>query len=68
MASPGGWAGDYPYQLALVDNWIVYPGDGIRSIRADLSGGSIQLGRASLFVPSNRNGWVWLVTLSGAVP
>jgi sugar lactone lactonase YvrE len=65
---PGKTPGDYPYQLLRVGDWLVYPGNGVQAIRADFSGSPVTLGQASLFVPSAREGWVWLVTLQGTGP
>jgi hypothetical protein len=63
---PGKVPGDYPYDVLAVDGWIVYPaGDGTRSIRSDFTGAPVPLGRTSLFVPSARSGWVWLVDATG---
>jgi hypothetical protein len=62
---PGKATGDYPYQLVRVGDWLVYPGNGIQSIRTDLSSGPVALGNATTFVPSAREGWVWLVTFPG---
>jgi hypothetical protein len=60
---PGKSGGDFPYDVLAADGWIVYPGqNGIRSIRADFSGTPVLLGRAGLFVPSARTGWVWLIS------
>jgi hypothetical protein len=63
---PGKATGDYPYSLLRVGDWIVYPGDGVQAIRADFSGSPVSLGPATVFVPSAREGWVWLVTFAGA--
>jgi hypothetical protein len=59
---PGKSIGDSPYAVLAVDGWVVYPANGIRSIRADFSGTPVLLGHAGLFVPSARPGWVWLVS------
>jgi hypothetical protein len=64
---PGIAGGDFEYAILPVGRWLVYDSDsGVAAVRSDLAGSPRVLGSASGFVPSARQGSVWLVGQNGS--